>query len=59
MSRHGHEHDAEVGENFSPAVAGLPEAVGTEMVGPADGDSFNLRIARRVKRPARSAVRRA
>jgi len=59
MSRHGHEHDAEVDENFSSAVAGLPESVGTQVLGLADGDSFNLRIARLVKRSARSADSRA
>jgi FtsP/CotA-like multicopper oxidase with cupredoxin domain len=57
MNKHGHEHHAEVDEHFSTAVAGLPEAVGTEVLDLADGDTFNLRIAPVVKRLDGTEVR--
>ena len=57
MNTNGHEHHAEVDEHFPTAVAGLPEAVGTEVLDLADGDTFNLRIAPVVKRLGEATVR--
>ena len=57
MNKHGHEYHAEVDERFSTAVAGLSEAVGTEVLDLADGDTFKLRIAPVVKRLHEAEVR--
>ncbi|MHB8060616.1 MAG: multicopper oxidase domain-containing protein, partial [Gaiellaceae bacterium] len=57
MKMHRHEHHTEVDEHFSTAVAGLPEAVGTEVFDLADGDTFDLRIAPVVRRLGEAEVR--
>jgi FtsP/CotA-like multicopper oxidase with cupredoxin domain len=57
MNKDSHEHDAAADEHFTTAVAGLPQAVGTEVLDLADGDTIDLRIAPVVKRLGDAEVR--
>jgi FtsP/CotA-like multicopper oxidase with cupredoxin domain len=57
MQKHSHEDRTEHGEHFTTETAGLPEAVGSELVDLADGDSVELRIGPVVKRIGDADVR--
>ena len=55
MREHGDEHAGEA--MFPTEAAGLPEAVGSEVVELADGEAFDLRIAPVAKRLGDATVR--
>ena len=57
MNQQSHERHADAGEHFSSSVAGLPSAVGTDVVDLADGDTIDLRIAPVAKRLGEATVR--
>jgi len=57
MNPHSHDRHPDAGDTFSSSVAGLPNAVGTEVLDLADGDTIDLRIAPVVKRLGQAAVR--
>src|SRR4249920_1355925 len=59
MNTHDHEHhaDTDTDAQFSTAVAGLPNAVRTEVLDLADGATINLRIAPVVKQLGGDTVR--
>jgi FtsP/CotA-like multicopper oxidase with cupredoxin domain len=57
MKMHTHEGHIDEAANFSTAVAGLPEAVASEVLDLADGDTIDLRIAPVVKRLGDAQVR--
>jgi FtsP/CotA-like multicopper oxidase with cupredoxin domain len=57
MSTPEHEHNTAAGDHFSTAVAGLPNAVDSEVLDLADGDAIDLRIAAVAKRLGEAPVR--
>jgi FtsP/CotA-like multicopper oxidase with cupredoxin domain len=57
MKMHTHEAHIDDAANFSTAVAGLAEAVASEVLDLADGDAIDLRIAPVVKRLGDAEVR--
>ena len=57
MQHHTHDISPETAEQFPSDVAGLPEAITSEVVELADGDEFDLRIAPVSKRLGDTTVR--
>src|SRR5918995_2766729 len=57
MKMHSHERHVDEAANFSTAVAGLAEAVASEVLDLVDGDTIDLRIAPVVKRLGEAQVR--
>jgi FtsP/CotA-like multicopper oxidase with cupredoxin domain len=57
MNKDTNEHQADTETHFSTAVAGLPNAVDTDVLDLADGDTIDLRIAPVVKQLGDDAVR--
>jgi len=57
MNPRSHDRRPDAGDTFSSSVAGLPNAVGTEVLDLADGDTIDLRIAPVIKRLGQAAVR--
>src|SRR5215211_4084629 len=57
MKMHSHESHVDSAANFSTAIAGLAEAVASEVLDLADGDTIDLRIAPVVKRLGDAEVR--
>jgi len=57
MQKHGHQHHSAVDEQFTADTTGLPEAVGTQVIDLADGDTVELRIAPVTKQIGDATVR--
>src|SRR6266536_3176954 len=58
MQKHGHQHHSAVDEQFTADTTGLPEAVGTQVIDLADGDTTSATTGHtRRRRPFRSVGR--
>src|SRR6266511_3492668 len=57
MQKHSHQHHSAVDEQFTADTTGLPEAVGTQVIDLADGDTVELRIAPVTKQIGDATVR--
>jgi FtsP/CotA-like multicopper oxidase with cupredoxin domain len=57
MQKHSHQHHSAVDEQFTADTTGLPEAVETQVIDLADGDTVELRIAPVTKQIGDATVR--